>query len=57
MTLARLAVLYKNFASPGKPGPSAEAITLFMQQKIRQNLIIFENGGYKPTAELKKGAL
>jgi hypothetical protein len=41
------------FASPGKPPPTVDAVLLFMQRKIKQNLVIFENGAYKPDKELK----
>lgn len=45
--------MYKMFSSPGKPGPTIEAVTMFMQKKIRQNLVYYENNVYKPTKELK----
>lgn len=54
LTNARIAAMYKMFASPGKPGPTIEAVTMFMQKKIKQNLVVYENGVYKPTKELKQ---
>lgn len=54
MTPQRLAAMYKMFSSPGKPGPSVEAVMAFMQRKIRENLVIFENGTYRPGSDLKR---
>ncbi|KAL3117270.1 hypothetical protein niasHT_007673 [Heterodera trifolii] len=45
--------MFKNFTSPGKMAPSLEAVQIFMQRKIKQNLVVFENGVYKATKELK----
>jgi hypothetical protein len=45
--------MFKNFTSPGKLIPPLEAVQLFMQRKIRQNLVIMENGVYKATKDLK----
>lgn len=54
LTPQRLAAMYKMFASPGKPGPSVEAVTTFMQRKMRENLVIFENGIYRSGPDLKR---
>lgn len=54
LTPQRLAAMYKMFSSPGKPGPSVEAVMAFMQRKIRENLVIFENGTYRPGSDLKR---
>ncbi|KAI6222958.1 Anaphase-promoting complex subunit 2 [Aphelenchoides fujianensis] len=53
LTPAKLAQMYKMFSSPGKPTPTVEAVLLFMQRKIKQNLVVYENGAYKPDKELK----
>jgi len=53
LTAQTLHRLFKNFTSPGKTAPTLEAVHIFMQRKIRQNLIVLENGSYKPTKELK----
>lgn len=45
--------MFKNFTSPGKPTPSIEAVQIFMQRKIRLNLVTMENGVYKATKDLK----
>uniref|UniRef100_A0A183CBJ9 CULLIN_2 domain-containing protein n=1 Tax=Globodera pallida TaxID=36090 RepID=A0A183CBJ9_GLOPA len=45
--------MFKNFTSPGKTAPSLEAVQMFMQRKIKQNLVVFENFVYKATKELK----
>lgn len=45
--------MFRNFTSPGKAAPSLEAVQMFMQRKIKQNLVVVENGVYKATKELK----
>ena len=45
--------MFKNFTSPGKPVPPLEAVQMFMQRKIRLNLVVMENGVYKATKDLK----
>jgi len=45
--------MFKNFTSPGKTIPSLDAVQMFMHRKVRQNLVIIENGVYKATKDLK----
>lgn len=49
VTAQRLLSIYKHFGSADKPAPSLESIQLFMQKKIRENLVVIENGTYKAT--------
>ena len=54
LTAQYLHRMFKNFTSPGKQIPSIEAVQMFMQRKIRLNLVVMENGGvYKATKDLK----
>ncbi|KAI6237819.1 Anaphase-promoting complex subunit 2 [Aphelenchoides besseyi] len=53
LTPAKLATMYKMFSSPGKPTPTVEAVMIFMARKAKQNLVLYENGSYKPDKELK----
>uniref|UniRef100_A0A914MDF1 Cullin family profile domain-containing protein n=1 Tax=Meloidogyne incognita TaxID=6306 RepID=A0A914MDF1_MELIC len=53
LTAQYLHRMFKNFTSPGKTIPSLDAVQMFMHRKVRQNLVIIENGVYKATKDLK----
>ncbi|CAD5232160.1 unnamed protein product [Bursaphelenchus xylophilus] len=52
LTPAKLVAMYKMIVAP-EPPPSLEAVMMFMQRKVKLNLVVFENGQYKPDKDLR----
>uniref|UniRef100_A0A914E5Y8 Cullin family profile domain-containing protein n=1 Tax=Acrobeloides nanus TaxID=290746 RepID=A0A914E5Y8_9BILA len=52
VTADRLLSIFKLLVSPGMPAPSLESVVAFMQRKIKLNMVVLENGVYKPTKNI-----